>query len=236
MRKYALAIMLPMLLVSYSLLAQMTTPRVLTVRLLDQYGNSLPEDKRVMKFQASLRGVVKTESSFGFGFSFANGDMWGYVQLGNFGFQWVPGDTLDIVFSRLGDQYLQARTFIVIPEGSGAIFWGRPDTQERQYPGEPVRLYPFILHIVAQDPGIPVLINGKATALVTGTPVTAKTKDDITGIFSLAPPPSGWRWEPSKYVLTPRDFEFSESASTDAEGVARPGWARTLEFRLVPEE
>jgi hypothetical protein len=236
MRKYALAIMLPMLLVSYSLLAQMTTPRVLTVRLLDQYGNSLPEDKRVMKFQASLRGVVKTESSFGFGFSFANGDMWGYVQLGNFGFQWVPGDTLDIVFSRLGDQYLQARTFIVIPEGSGAIFWGRPDNQERQYPGEPVRLYPFILHIVAQDPGIPVLINGKATALVTGTPVTAKTKDDITGIFSLAPPPTGWRWEPARYFITLRDFEFSDSAYADADGVAQPGWARTLEFRLVPEE
>ncbi|HOY85571.1 MAG TPA: hypothetical protein PLQ80_09790 [Candidatus Syntrophosphaera sp.] len=235
--KHLLTTLMLMILVSSAcLLAQMTTPRVLVIRILDQDGSSLPDIKEEMKLQAILNGAERTENDVDFGYAYGLGDLYAKIQLGNFGLEWAPGDTVNVVISRIGSHFSQARMKFIIPDGSYPVFWGRIDTPERDFPGEPVRLYPFILNVEAQDPGIPVLINGKATALVTGTPVTAKTKDDITGIFSLAPPPSGWRWEPSKYVLTPRDFEFSESAYTDAEGVSRPGWARTLEFRLVPSD
>lgn len=216
--------------------AQMTTPRMLEFRIVNSDGSPLARDTTGLEFKATLLGMERNHRSYNFGYFYAENCMYAKIQLGNFGVQWAPGDTVNFVITKQDSTFSMGKAEITIPDGVQAIWWGRPSAHGKDYPGEPVRLYPFILHIVAQDPGIPVLINGKATALVTGTPVTAKTKDDITGIFSLAPPPSGYRWEPAKYLVTPRDFEFSESAYTDAEGVARPGWARTLEFRLVPEE
>ena len=219
-----------------SLWSQSNKPRVLYVLICEADGGSLLNDTSKLRFFASLFNVTRDSNYYDFGYYHAGGNLYAKIQLANFDTEWYPGDVVKLEFTRQDTLYTHGLIEIVVPEGTETIWWGRPDTAERSFPGGPVRLYPFILNVEAQDPGIPVLINGKATALVTGTPFTAKTKDDITGIFSLAPPPSGWRWEPSKYVLTPRDFEFSESAYTDAEGVSRPGWARTLEFRLVPSD
>jgi len=227
---------LVMLASSVSLIAQMTTPRVLALRILDSDGSSLPDITDELQLQVSLKGIVRTEKDISFGFAHGLGDVYAKIQLGNFGFEWAPGDTVDVTVTRNSIPYSKAHVRIVIPPGTYTMYWGRQDTPDREYPGEPVRLFPFVLKVVSEpDTPSTILRNGAATELKLGEQSLSGEKD-LTGVFSLAPPPIGWRWEPARHFVSLRDFEFSETAYTDADGAAQPGWARTLEFRLVPEE
>lgn len=224
------------LMVCLSLSAQSIKPRVLYVRVCEADGDSLSNDAGNLRFHASLFHVTRDHNYYGFGYYHAGGNMYAQVQLANFDAEWYPGDVIRFEVTRQDTVVSHGALEIEIPDGTETIWWGRPDTAKRTFPGEPVRLYPFILRVDSPEPGIPVFLNGKPTDMITGVPIHAKTKNDLSGVVSLAPPPAGYRWEPSKYLLTLRDFVFSESAYTDANGVAQPGWARTLEFRLVPEE
>ena len=216
--------------------AQMPNPRMLEIRIVNFDGSPLARDTTGLEFNATMLGVEKTHRSYNFGYFYAEECMYAKINLGNFGIQWMPGDTVSFVVTRQDSTFSLGKAEIEIPDGVQAIWWGRPSSHGKEYPGEPVHLYPFVLNVDAPDPGIPILVNGIPTDMVSGTPALAKSKSDFTGVLSLAPPPTGWRWEPARHFVTLRDFEFSDSAYADADGVAQPGWARTLEFRLVPEE
>ena len=235
------SIMILLLLLScftVSLSAQFSMPRTIYFRLVEPDGRSLPRDTTGISFTATLRDNVKYHTTFNFGYLYGGNDLFSRIQLGNFDLDWTAGDTLTYQAFRRSPLSKTREIYIVIPEGAETVWWGRPPDKKRQdYPGEPVPLYPFILSFASlPGPDIPVIKNGEATQYKTGDFFHPSNVNDATGIFSLAPPPSGYRWEPAKYLVTPRDFEFSESAYADADGVAQPGWARTLEFRLVPEE
>ena len=237
MKKNHWPLFIMMLTACFSLSAQSTKPRVLYVRVCEADGGSLSNDTSNLRFRASLFNVTRDETYYGFGYYHAGGNMYAKVQLANFETEWYPGDVVKLEVTRQDTIFSRGFLEIVIPEGKETIWWGRPDTAERSFPGEPLRLYPFILRVDAPDPGIPILVNGIPTDMVSGTPALAKSKSDFTGVLSLSPPPIvGWRWEPARHFVSLRDFEFSDSAYADADGVAQPGWARTLEFRLVPEE
>lgn len=236
MKKNHWLLLILMLTACFSLSAQSTKPRVLYVRVCEADGRSLSNDTSKLRFSASLFNVTRDETYYGFGYYHAGGNMYATIQLANFETEWYPGDVVKLEVTRQDTIFSRGFLEIVIPEGTETIWWGRPNTQGIDYPGLPVRLYPFMLHVDAPDPGIPILINGIPTYVVSCTPAFAKSKGDFTGVLSLAPPPTGWRWEPARYFITLRDFEFSDSAYADADGITQPGWARTLEFRLVPEE
>jgi hypothetical protein len=236
MKKNHWLLLILMLTACFSLSAQSTKPRVLYVRVCEADGRSLSNDTSKLRFSASLFNVTRDETYYGFGYYHAGGNMYATIQLANFETEWYPGDVVKLEVTRQDTIFSRGFLEIVIPEGTETIWWGRPNTQGIDYPGLPVRLYPFMLHVDAPDPGIPILINGIPTYVVSCTPAFAKSKGDFTGVLSLAPPPTGWRWEPARHFVTLRDFEFSDSAYADADGITQPGWARTLEFRLVPEE
>ena len=236
MKKNHWLLLILMLTACFSLSAQSTKPRVLYVRVCEADGRSLSNDTSKLRFSASLFNVTRDETYYGFGYYHAGGNMYATIQLANFETEWYPGDVVKLEVTRQDTIFSRGFLEIVIPEGTETIWWGRHNTQGIDYPGLPVRLYPFMLHVDAPDPGIPILINGIPTYVVSCTPAFAKSKGDCTGVLSLAPPPTGWRWEPARHFVTLRDFEFSESAYANADGITQPGWARTLEFRLVPEE
>ena len=71
---------------------------------------------------------------------------------------------------------------------------------------------------------------------MTGNPIIPTTPKDVTGVFSLEPPPAGYHWEPAKYLVSLDDFQFSKAAWVDENGVARPGYARALYFQLVKDD
>lgn len=218
-----------------SLFAQVPNPRLFFLRVVNADGSSLP-DTTGISFVATFHGVERTHKTHDFSITTGGGDVYARVQLGNFGVMWNEGDTLTVNVLRREPFSTTGPVSFTIPDGSDSIWWGCPP-QWGDFPGEAVPLYPFVLNVIADtDIAQPILKDWIETGALTGQSLIADTEADISGEFSLAPPPSGWRWEPSKYVLTPRDFEFSESASTDAEGVSRPGWARTLEFRLVQSD
>lgn len=215
--------------------AQMTSPRLLFVRITEADGSPLA-DTTGLAFQATLHGISRDAHYTDFGFFRGRGDMYAKLQLGNFGIGWEAGDTVNFQAFR-NNPYSSTRPLeIEIPEGGAIIWWGRPPVEGKLCVGYHIRMYPYVLNVQTPSVGIPVFKDGKSTGLASGSPIFPDTQKDLAGVVSLAPPPAGYRWEPSKYLLTLRDFEFSESAYTDAEGVAQPGWARTLEFRLVPSD
>lgn len=226
-----------MMTASLSLLGQVTKPRMLYVELRECYRNPVIADTVGYSFKAILRGVTRDHNFTGFGFLAAKGGVYAKIQLGNFGMDWREGDIVSMQVKRDKPLALGEPFRIAIPEGSSTIMWGVSDEVSQTYPGSPLRLCPVILK-VSTDSGntYRVYMNGVDTGGVVGQNLVAESERDISGVVSLSPPPSGYRWEPAKQLVTLRDFEFSEFAYTDADGVARPGWARTLEFRLVPSD
>lgn len=215
--------------------AQMTSARLLFVRITEADGSPLA-DTTGLAFKATLHCVSRDALYTDFGFFRGRGDLYAKLQLGNFGVGWEAGDTVSFLAFR-NNPYSSTRPLeIEIPEGGAIIWWGRPPVEGKLCVGYPIRMYPYVLNVQTPAAGTPILKDGITTGLASGDPIFPETTKDLSGVFSLAPPPSGWRWEPAKHLVTPRDFEFSESAYTDAEGVYRPGWARTLEFRLVPSD
>lgn len=218
-----------------SLFAQVPNPRLFFLRVVNADGSSLP-DTTGISFIATFHGVERTHKTHDFSITTGGGDVYARVQLGNFRVMWNDGDTLTVNVLRDKPLSSTGPVSFVIPEGYESIWWGCPP-QWGEFPGEAAPLYPYILKVTADtEKALPVLKNEVETDLLTGQSLIAETEADISGEFSLGPPPAGWRWEPSKYVLTTRDFQFTETAYTDADGVARPGWARTLEFRLVQSD
>lgn len=204
--------------------------------MVEADGSSLA-DTTGLSFSADLHGITRTHTYFNFNIFSGDGNVYAKIQLGNFGIDWSRGDTLTFRARRTAPFAISGPAKLVIPEGSGPVWWGAPQKYGQVFPGSAVRLCPVLLTVNADTVSAqPILKDGEDAKMLTGQTLIAETEADISGEFSLAPPPAGYRWEPSKYLLTLRDFEFSESAYTDPNGVAQPGWARTLEFRLVPEE
>lgn len=215
--------------------AQMAVPRLLFVQITEADGSPLA-DTTGLVFEAVLHGITRDQHHTDFGFFRGRGDLYAKLQLGNFGAGWAAGDKVSFQAFK-SKPYASTRPLkIEIPEGGAIIWWGRPPVEGKLCVGYPIRMYPYVLNVQTPAAGTPILKDGITTGLASGDPIFPETTKDLSGVFSLAPPPSGWRWEPAKHLVTPRDFEFSESAYTDAEGVYRPGWARTLEFRLVPSD
>ena len=217
------------------LFAQTPNPRLFFLRVVNPDGSSLP-DTTGISFLATLHGVTRTHKTHDFSVTQGGGDVYVRVQLGNFGVMWDRGDTLTIIVLRSEPLSSTGPVNYVIPDGADSIWWGCPP-QWGEFPGEAAPLYPFVLYLNADtETAQPVHKDGMDSGMLSGQSLVATTEADISGEFSLAPPPTGWRWEPARYFITLRDFEFSDSAYADADGITQPGWARTLEFRLVPEE
>lgn len=216
--------------------AQTTSPRSFIIRLVEADRSSV-SDTTGLSFTANLHGRTRTHTHFNFGIFSGDGNVYSKVQLGNFGIEWVSGDTLIFQARRATPLAITEPAELVITEGAGPVWWGAPKKYGQDFPGSPLRLCPVLLTVKATtETAQPVLKDGIKTEMLTGQTLIAETESDISGEFSLAPPPTGWRWEPARHFVSLRDFEFSDSAYADADGVAQPGWARTLEFRLVPEE
>ncbi|MDP1270929.1 hypothetical protein, partial [Klebsiella pneumoniae] len=63
----------------------------------------MPDEVERFQSRSVLKGVTRTHKTTGFGFVYGNGNMYAKIELGNFGVEWLPGDTLYVVICRQGD-------------------------------------------------------------------------------------------------------------------------------------
>lgn len=226
---------LALLLLPVCLNAVPPNPRAWYFLLLDAKGNALPDEVERFQSRSVLNGVTRTHKTTGFGFVYGNGNIYAKIELGNFGVEWLPGDTLDVLICRQGDPATGTRIILPIPDGYSAIWWGQPVTLGKEYPGEPVRLYPFHLSVsVDNKSGVKVFRDSLDTGFMTGQEIVAADLSFLEGFYSLDSPHQGWHWEPARQHVSLEDFTLRSKELED--GTTEHFYGLDIHFRLVGGE
>jgi|ADurb_Cas_01_Slu_FD_contig_101_244323_length_1006_multi_2_in_0_out_0_1 hypothetical protein len=235
MKKITIMATLALIVLPVIMNAEPPNPRAWYFLLHDAKGNALPDEVGRFQSRSVLNGASRTHETTGFGFVYGNGNLYARFQLGNFGVEWLPGDTLDVLISMKGDPATGARIIMPIPEGYSAIWWGQPVTLGKEYPGEPVRLYPFHLSVsVENNNGVKVFRNSLDSGFLTGQNIVAEDLSSLEGVYSLDSPPQGWHWEPARQLVSLEDFKVQSKESED--GTTEHFYSHDIQFRLVRNE
>jgi len=237
MLKYKLILTVALLIVVQALCSYPPNPRAVYFRLLNEDGSSLQDERSSLVSISRLFDVEKNHETKGFGFVYGNGDMFAKFELGNFQRDWLPGDTLSIAVFRSGGNSSMVKFVLPIPEGSDAIWWGYPDTAEKDYPGEPLSLLPCVLKIETDNKkDAAVFQNGnKIGQLKDGVLTIEKFAGDPAGEYHLEAPAQGWHWEPASKQVSLDDFTLQAAKEHDKDG-RRDIYGHGIQFRLVKDE
>ena len=226
-------IFLAMIISFGSLMSQVPNPRLLFLRVVNTDGSSL-SDTTGISFEAVFHGVTRNHRAHDFSVTQGGGDVYARVQLGNFNVSWENGDEISINILRQNPFSSSGYVTITIPDGYTSIWWGCPP-KWGDFPGEAVPLYPFVLEVLTDSVQTDILRNSEKTNLLTEHQNVLITPSDTEGVFSLGPPPTGYRWEPSECTLGLKDFILKYNILADDKGFLKPALCSTLEFKLVKD-
>ncbi len=209
-------------------------PRAMVVRVVNADGEALGDEMDGLIEEVTFFDVTRDQDFIGFGFSRVRGDTYARINMGNFRKQWEEGDIVSLFVADTGTPAVMGRLEIPIPEGTGAVFWGRLPYEGHNFPGEPIRLLPCMLSIKSQDgKAYAILKDGKDSGYISGKAILPTNVKELPGKYSLGPAPKGMRWEPAEVELSLNDFTLQKRLDDD--GSEHECYALELEFRLVEE-
>lgn len=198
-----------------------SVPRTLyvTVAYDDDPWTPIENTPELLDFEATISSggaSVLTDNSIGCGWYFAGGNMMAKIQIANWEGTWAIGDVVTITVTRT-DGATGTLDNIVIPEGTAAIYWGRPPSASgTTYPGTPLILVPpsapavtYTLNIAINDD----VLTTPGTYTINGQPYQAQLVDDndevndLIGTYTISDAPEGYYWSVNPIVVSEADFD-----------------------------
>jgi len=198
-----------------------SVPRTLyvTVAYDDDPWTPIENTPELLDFEATISSggaSVLTDNSIGCGWYFAGGNMMAKIQIANWEGTWAIGDVVTITVTRT-DGATGTLDNIVIPEGTAAIYWGRPPSASgTTYPGTPLILVPpsapavtYTLNITINDD----VLTTPGTYTINGQPYQAQLVDDnddvndLIGTYTISDAPEGFYWLVNPIVVSATDFD-----------------------------